>query len=133
MIRPPPRSTRTYTPFPHTTLFRSLRELRCLQPAGGFLQRDQVVAQNLPWRSRSVDDEAVHGIGTFQPRLEKGASNENVQVLEIGGGIVHHPLQIPDDDLARMHPCALPDKARGLPSAFETLHHVVNQAVAADR
>src|SRR3546814_1657404 len=24
MIRPPPRSTRTYTPFPYTTLFRSL-------------------------------------------------------------------------------------------------------------
>src|SRR3546814_1081776 len=58
--------------------------------------RDQVVAQDLPWRGRSVDDEAVHGIGTFQPRLEKGARNENGQVLEIGGGIVHRPLQIAD-------------------------------------
>src|SRR3546814_2312705 len=27
MIRPPPRSTRTDTPFPYTTLFRSPREL----------------------------------------------------------------------------------------------------------
>src|SRR3546814_9035956 len=74
-----------------------LRDLRCRQPAGGFLQRDQVVAQDLPWRGRSVDDEAVHGIGTFQPRLEKGARNENGQVLEIGGGIVHRPLQIAED------------------------------------
>src|SRR3546814_10012757 len=59
-----------------------LRDLRCRQPAGGFLQRDQVVAQDLPWRGRSVDDEAVHGIGTFQPRLEKGARNENGQRSE---------------------------------------------------
>src|SRR3546814_19130322 len=90
-----------------------LRDLRCRQPAGGFLQRDQVVAQDLPWRGRSVDDEAVHGIGTFQPRLEKGARNENGQVLEIGGGIVNSPLQIADDALARMPRCAFPVKAGG--------------------
>src|SRR3546814_12461439 len=30
MIRRPPRSTRTDTRFPYTTLFRSLSELRCL-------------------------------------------------------------------------------------------------------
>src|SRR3546814_19138270 len=62
-----------------------LRDLRCRQPAGGFLQRDQVAAQDLPWRGRSVDDEAVPGIGTFQPRREKGARNANGQVVEVGG------------------------------------------------
>src|SRR3546814_7921988 len=36
MIRPPPRSTRTDTLFPYTTLFRSLAQepLRCLGAAG---------------------------------------------------------------------------------------------------
>src|SRR3546814_12395008 len=38
-----------------------------------------------------------------------------------------------DDDLARMHRCAFPVKAGGLPSAFEKLNHVVIHAVAGDR
>src|SRR3546814_4008783 len=35
MIRRPPRSTRTDTLFPYTTLFRSLSEGRCHRPPGG--------------------------------------------------------------------------------------------------
>src|SRR3546814_6130544 len=35
MIRPPPRSTRTDTLFPYTTLFRSCRRLRSWFPAEG--------------------------------------------------------------------------------------------------
>src|SRR3546814_5259283 len=38
MIRRPPRSTRTDTLFPYTTLFRSLRRSRHGVPAGGHLQ-----------------------------------------------------------------------------------------------
>src|SRR3546814_13358563 len=34
MIRPPPRSTRTATPFPYTTLFRSVDENAHAQPIG---------------------------------------------------------------------------------------------------
>src|SRR3546814_20811894 len=41
MIRPPPISTRTDTPFPYTTLFRS-REGRLRLCASGALHRDQL-------------------------------------------------------------------------------------------
>src|SRR3546814_3746522 len=34
MIRPPPRSTRTATPFPYTTLFRSVDDNAHAQPIG---------------------------------------------------------------------------------------------------
>src|SRR3546814_3052078 len=48
MIRRPPRSTRTDTLFPYTTLFRSL--LSCLSPNGGF----ENPIENLAHRSTRV-------------------------------------------------------------------------------
>src|SRR3546814_9779996 len=39
MIRPPPRSTRTDTLFPYTTLFRSTAKARALQVGNGFRRR----------------------------------------------------------------------------------------------
>src|SRR3546814_14655687 len=39
MIRQPPRSTRTDTLFPYTTLFRSIIEAPCREPAGWPLRR----------------------------------------------------------------------------------------------
>src|SRR3546814_16606622 len=39
IIRRPPRSTRTTTPFPSTTLFRSLREALCTLGNGYFATR----------------------------------------------------------------------------------------------
>src|SRR3546814_16558740 len=39
MIRRPPRSTRTDTPFPYTTLFRSVRLAQALVEKSGFAQR----------------------------------------------------------------------------------------------
>src|SRR3546814_16827707 len=65
MIRRPPRSTRTYTRFPYTTLFRSAVELGDHQPgdAGGGMElaqlRQRVLAggavdhhQHFVWRCR---------------------------------------------------------------------------------
>src|SRR3546814_2195964 len=63
MIRRPPRSTRTDTLFPYTTLFRSPEQVRCLEPgtaveagiadAGAEVQR---------WKPRGAGD-ADGGIG----------------------------------------------------------------------
>src|SRR3546814_14452910 len=51
MIRRPPRSTRTDTPFPYTTLFRSLQRAR-----GGLQRMERRVAQLLTLaRVESVD------------------------------------------------------------------------------
>src|SRR3546814_6766532 len=47
MVRRPPRSTRTATLFPYTTLFRSVPR-RCIVPRGGELER-AVAAQ---WQKR---------------------------------------------------------------------------------
>src|SRR3546814_1744312 len=60
MIRRPPRSTRTDTLFPYTTLFRSLVELPCAERSGlifVMLDPDQV-----------MDIDAF--LGDFAPQLE---------------------------------------------------------------
>src|SRR3546814_15813849 len=53
MIRRPPRSTRTDTLFPYTTLFRSAVRLTTLSrgAAGAGM-----VADGLPWKAQSVED-----------------------------------------------------------------------------
>src|SRR3546814_1277197 len=52
MIRRPPRSTRTDTLFPYTTLFRSLKILGV--PHHIVLGRDTVTAQHVPGDARDV-------------------------------------------------------------------------------
>src|SRR3546814_10698260 len=50
MIRRPPRSTRTDTLFPYTTLFRSLAWIgSTTQPSGGFLSRLARIARTTRW------------------------------------------------------------------------------------
>src|SRR3546814_18020081 len=46
MLRRPPRSTRTHTPFPYTTLFRSPGDDRAGRTAGAR-DRDLAILQNL--------------------------------------------------------------------------------------
>src|SRR3546814_1514681 len=63
MIRRPPRSTRTDTLFPYTTLFRSVRPRLCAQPWRGFcasrapLGRALVDAQRRSGRSEEHTSE----------------------------------------------------------------------------
>src|SRR3546814_18300495 len=57
MIRRPPRSTRTDTLFPYTTLFRSPAEVRSLHASGVFQVLGEVMAQ-------------YEGIPADDPRLE---------------------------------------------------------------
>src|SRR3546814_3173393 len=62
MLPRPPRSTRTDTPFPYTTLFRSRRELpdrRRKQPQGGAQHHDRsgggaMIARLISWSARNL-------------------------------------------------------------------------------
>src|SRR3546814_4112099 len=55
MLRLPPRSTRTDTLFPYTTLFRSCRE-RCLQPclSKAPAKRRRVISPGFVWSARVI-------------------------------------------------------------------------------
>src|SRR3546814_8814712 len=65
MIRRPPRSTRTDTLFPYTTLFRSLEEVRRVHRAFGFARTDQRVHL-----VDEQDDAAVAGLDLVEHALE---------------------------------------------------------------
>src|SRR3546814_7307634 len=79
MIRRPPRSTRTDTLFPYTTLFRSSDRLR--KARGGL-------------RERHVEQPATSGVERFQRQRRGGQSGEGVgeRVAHDAGGarlVVH--------------------------------------------
>src|SRR3546814_6669401 len=78
MVRPPPRSTRTYTLFPYTTLFRSItfaaresRPRRILRP------RFNVPPEHL------IDDVDIHRLAPLRPRpLDQPEPETPVPALE---------------------------------------------------
>src|SRR3546814_15939204 len=74
MIRPPPRSTRTYPLFPYTTLFRSFLMLfaRNLEFAGQRQQRD-VVATRHAQHQRLMLAVARRHVLPFQLRIKFAA------------------------------------------------------------
>src|SRR3546814_4129675 len=61
MIRRPPRSTRTDTLFPYTTLFRSHRQVACRGLSGGTAGRDALrhVARLRRWRPADRVPDAI--------------------------------------------------------------------------
>src|SRR3546814_17035054 len=82
MVRRPPRSTRTYTRFPYTTLFRSLkaRYYRLLLATGS-----NPIVLPLPGRE-------LAGVTTFRDLDDVGAmiaaAQQNGQAVVIGGGLL---------------------------------------------
>src|SRR3546814_13986537 len=96
MIRPPPRSTRTDTLFPYTTLFRSLEiqtalrdwfDIRCHQIASAALR---IVAR---CRQRCRVDVAIHrraGVSHLFPGEREAA---RYMVVKLASGFLAH-LQI---------------------------------------
>src|SRR3546814_18356939 len=79
MIRPPPRSTRTYTLFPYTTLFRSLN----LTAADTVIHYD-------PWWNPAAEAQAsdrAHRIGQDKPvfvfrLITSGTVEERIEELK---------------------------------------------------
>src|SRR3546814_5697059 len=62
MIRRPPRSTRTDTLFPYTTLFRSARRIRTRKgPRRQDLRRDHRLRLQLRWRPRHASESGNDG------------------------------------------------------------------------
>src|SRR3546814_16140890 len=83
MIRRPPRSTRTDTLFPYTTLFRSLQ----LVMAGERYVPDNVLSSGQPWRDAEMTGGggSNHPLGKLSRRerdvmalLTKGNSNKEI-------------------------------------------------------
>src|SRR3546814_1908737 len=93
MIRRPPRSTRTDTLFPYTTLFRSLEglddrhdgQVRCHDGAGADRRRGRYMGADGP-----DDDAPDHGAHAFGTRLSRP--------LALGDG---RPHRGPDGALAQ--------------------------------
>src|SRR3546814_16232982 len=97
MIRRPPRSTRTYTPFPYTPLCRS-------PPDGGFLgvahrlgrgERDALLFERVEALPRRIEHVAAGKV-----RLDAGVIDDIAVLHAQHGGI----LDPADVDLARPRP-----------------------------
>src|SRR3546814_19309413 len=104
MIRRPPRSTRTDTLFPYTTLFRS--------PAGGERRREEVAGAR-----HAGDHRALEG-SRPDARASLGGRGRRLRARPRGGslqGLTGPPAPIERLRLrrpARAQPDALPDPAR---------------------
>src|SRR3546814_5984805 len=70
MIRRPPRSTRTDTLFPYTTLFRSFRDVA----GGGFVGFENVVAEHFPPGLALRRRQVAHGHDRVHQRSEEHTS-----------------------------------------------------------
>src|SRR3546814_10050087 len=93
MIRRPPRSTRTDTLFPYTTLFRSLLDQRCVdavgdgrhQHVGLAHRRRQLVARHRP-------------VGEVQPRSEEHTSElQSLMRISYAVFCLKKKKQLPDE------------------------------------
>src|SRR3546814_5296073 len=84
MIRPPPRSTRTDTPFPYTTLFRSVM---AFGPTGRAAGPDGTGIGDRAARAGIPHDQSQHGLGAaalgrFQLKKKRYRSEEHTSELQ---------------------------------------------------
>src|SRR3546814_2911329 len=83
MIRPPPRTTRTDTPFPYTTLFRS----KLIEPAGDVLAERivprVVEGEREGWavQRKTICPQPPFGIEHAQPHLRSEEHTSELQSL----------------------------------------------------
>src|SRR3546814_17406034 len=87
MIRRPPRSTRTDTLFPYTTLFRSLGRVKALRDAGC----DLAIVLDSVEQARAVVDAAAQWHDTFPTLIEidcdghrSGLGPDDSRLVEVG-------------------------------------------------
>src|SRR3546814_11527225 len=81
MIRGPPRSTRTDTLFPYTTLFRSRGISR------GLEQRDHVAVQRQQLGYRLVLAERAGEVAGVEVELGRGAGARLLEEMTLGPGL----------------------------------------------
>src|SRR3546814_9190815 len=80
MIRRPPRSTRTDTLFPYTTLFRSGREVRDWSARGTAPRRAPTCRRPTPCLAASAQP---YGASRDQPQQKAGADIDGERAIEI--------------------------------------------------
>src|SRR3546814_15996418 len=109
MSRPPPRSTRTYTPFPYTTLFRSgataAREPKSADDLAAVAEQDErgggvVVCRRFSNRRRSAaarhDDEIALVCEVRHQQLSDGGRHQlDVEAGRQCGGRLREQLEVP--------------------------------------
>src|SRR3546814_6152084 len=86
MIRPPPRSTRTDTLFPYTTLFRSAQannKLLCLRLCGNSLQNSAQRIFELPRTTLSVHAAFVRSSAEAAVRRSEEHTSELQSLMRI--------------------------------------------------
>src|SRR3546814_9553220 len=108
MKRRPPRSTRTDTLFPYTTLFRSAEDLRGAQA--------QLVLQRVQF-GVDVDRRAGAGLAkVLDLRLEVGDGLFEVEVVRVHrrAGTREHDSLADGPGSGRTRPCGMPDGFVGL-------------------
>src|SRR3546814_3995680 len=97
MIRRPPRSTRTDTLFPYTTLFRSADLFRERRRGVGDLGERGTVRQRAPFGAVDDSGERGHVAGACPIRIVRGEEFEEAERgVVLGGGafgiVRHHPI-----------------------------------------
>src|SRR3546814_15669290 len=94
MIRRPPRSTRTDTLFPYTTLFRSAGHRRTGpgRPARGIQGRDELPHRGLSARAAAPEPAALPGLDR---RADRHSDLRGAQPGGRGGARTHRPPTLP--------------------------------------
>src|SRR3546814_4416723 len=82
MIRRPPRSTRTDTLFPYTTLFRSVRKAGPLGQILGLIQKGAAVGAGVDFLQRHDVVIAQHGGNLVEVFLASTRSEEHTSELQ---------------------------------------------------
>src|SRR3546814_12672074 len=93
MIRRPPRSTRTYTLFPYTTLFRSGDQI-------GFGGAQIALRQREP--CLGLGDVGARQVADLEPvarRLQIGAQDRDILLVQLDDRLVADDVHIGADDL----------------------------------
>src|SRR3546814_404894 len=65
MIQRPPRSTRTDTLFPYTTLFRSKRDRQCRSPVCGQEDAPELAEDQIYWKVSGITDAVRWELGSI--------------------------------------------------------------------
>src|SRR3546814_123894 len=140
MIRRPPRSTRTYTLFPYTTRFRSLRRSR--HPGNGIGRRSGGLAVGVAAFRHLLRDLLAERLQVVRPAAgDHAAVDDDLLVHPVGPGILHvgpdrgvggRP-KAADDIGFDQHPGAVADRRQRLAALEEVTHETDRVGLEAEK